>query len=83
MANTTGKKFGGRKKGTPNKVTATVKEVFMETFDKMGGVPRMIAWADEEPAEFYKLYARLIPTEAKVDLAGELNVTLLQFNDKK
>ena len=24
--NTTGKKFGGRKKGTPNKLTAEVKE---------------------------------------------------------
>ena len=26
MANTTGKKFGGRKKGTPNKTTADIKE---------------------------------------------------------
>jgi hypothetical protein len=26
MANTTGKKFGGRKKGTPNKLTGDMKE---------------------------------------------------------
>lgn len=28
MANTTGKKFGGRKKGTPNKKTKEIKEAF-------------------------------------------------------
>lgn len=28
MANTTGKKYGGRKKGTPNKTTAEVRERF-------------------------------------------------------
>ena len=28
MANTTGKKFGGRKKGTPNKTTKEIKEAF-------------------------------------------------------
>jgi hypothetical protein len=27
MANTTGKKFGGRKKGTPNKLKAEIKEL--------------------------------------------------------
>lgn len=28
MANTTGKKFGGRKKGTPNKTTEEIRENF-------------------------------------------------------
>lgn len=28
MANTTGKKFGGRKKGTPNKTTEEIRERF-------------------------------------------------------
>jgi len=30
MANTTGKKYGGRKKGTPNKVTSEIKEYYSE-----------------------------------------------------
>ena len=30
MANTTGEKFGGRKKGTPNKTTAEIRE-FIQT----------------------------------------------------
>lgn len=34
MANTTGRKFGGRKKGTPNKVTGTVREWLEKLIDK-------------------------------------------------
>ena len=30
MANTTGKKFGGRKKGTPNKVTKEIRSVLKD-----------------------------------------------------
>ncbi len=29
MANTTGKKYGGREKGTPNKITSEIREKFM------------------------------------------------------
>ena len=30
MANTTGKKYGGRQKGTPNKITGELKELLKE-----------------------------------------------------
>ena len=33
MANTTGKKFGGRKKGTPNKITSKAKGAIAEALD--------------------------------------------------
>ena len=33
MANTTGKKYGGRKKGTANKVTRTIREAIAESAD--------------------------------------------------
>jgi len=63
MANTTGKKWGGRVKGTPNKVTATVKEAFKVAFEEMGGAPALAKWGMENPTEFYKLASKLIPTE--------------------
>lgn len=72
----------GRKKGTPNKLTVTLRSVFEQTFlalqqhrlrrDKNGallpadGKKKPIAlydWAMENPGEFYKLSARLIPQE--------------------
>ena len=37
MANTTGKKFGGRKKGTPNRTTHDMKSAIFEAFDRAGG----------------------------------------------
>lgn len=56
-------KAGGRKKGTPNKSTASAKEAVALAFEGIGGVGRLTAWADENPGEFYKHYARLIPLD--------------------
>ena len=61
-------KLGGRVKGTPNKTTVTVKRVFEETFEKMGGVDRLVIWAQGDPGEFYKLYSKLLPLEVKADV---------------
>lgn len=64
----------GRKKGVPNKVTASVKAALMEAFDLRGGVPALLTWAAENPSDFYKLWGRLAPQEMQV--AGELKVPL-------
>lgn len=58
----------GRKKGVPNKTTASVKEAFLLAHQGIGGAPALTAWAKENQTEFYKLLARLIPTEVA---AGE------------
>ena len=42
-------------------------EMFQLTAKAIGGLPRMIHWADRYPAAFYKLYARqMMPTMAPV-----------------
>lgn len=56
-------KTGGRKKGTPNKLTASAKEAFAHAFEQIGGGGALAEWAQENRTEFYKLFARLIPTE--------------------
>jgi len=63
MANTTGKKWGGRKKGTPNKITTSIKEGFKLAFDAIGGHEELAKWGAENRTEFYKLASKLIPTE--------------------
>lgn len=58
-----GAKTGGRKKGVPNKRTAEVAAVLTEAFHGIGGTKRMTQWADEQPTEFFKLFAKLLPTQ--------------------
>jgi hypothetical protein len=51
------------RKGIPNRIGAAVKSNVIAVFDKIGGRDGMAEWAKENPTEFYRLYARLIPTE--------------------
>lgn len=68
MANNTGRKFGGRVKGTPNKVTASVKSSFEEAFNMLqrNDKANLLAWAERNTTEFYKLASKLIPVHAEV-----------------
>jgi hypothetical protein len=59
------KKAGGRRPGTPNKTTTAVKAALVEAFDGLGGTAALIEWGKLNPGEFYKLWAKLLPTEIK------------------
>ena len=59
-----GKKTGGKVKGSINKFTKSVKDVFKDTFEGMQTDPKVKlgTWGRENPTEFYKLCGKLIPT---------------------
>src|SRR5258707_5262867 len=66
----------GRPKGVPNRISGEAKQMFALAFEGMGGLKRLIEWADEFPGEFYKhCYTKLIPmlVQGKVDLDVNLN----------
>ena len=63
-------KYGGRKKGSRNKITATIKESVLQVFEALDGIDGMAAWARENRTEFYRIAARLIPTEQQITGAG-------------
>lgn len=63
MANTTGKKFGGRKKGTPNRTTHDMKSAILEAFDRAGGADYLTMLAKDEPRTFTTLLAKVLPNE--------------------
>lgn len=65
-----GKKTGGRKKGTPNKTSLTVKESLKNVYERMGGDDAMLAWAQENPDEFYRHWIKMLPTEVKNDITS-------------
>ena len=79
----------GRLKGVPNKLTKSVKEVIASVFNELQemnekGAPRYpgaytLNWAKNEPGEFYRLAARLIPTELQG--TAPLTIQLIKFAD--
>lgn len=58
------------RKGSPNKIGAEVKENIVAVFIRLGSTAAMAEWARENLTEFYRLYARLIPTE----VVGEFTI---------
>jgi hypothetical protein len=51
-------------------------------FTRLGGTAAMAEWAKENKTEFYKLYARLIPTEVTGAGGGPLTVEIVRFAGK-
>ena len=58
-------KLGGRQKGTPNQLTGAFREAVLIAYENIGGHEAFSKWAAENQTEFYRIAARLIPTEIK------------------
>lgn len=67
----TGQRIGGRQKGTLNKTTASVKSALVEAFERLGGVDGLVEWGRNEPAEFYKLWVKVLPVEKDANTADQ------------
>ena len=67
----------GRKKGTPNRFTASAKEAIEQAAQGLGGVPRLIQWAQEAPENervfWGSVYPKLLPLTAQV--TGNVSIT--------
>lgn len=61
-----GKKTGGRGKGTPNKLTKTVKDSILAAFDEAGGVAYLVERAKEHPVAFMALLGKVLPIQAEL-----------------
>ena len=61
----------------PNKVSRTVKETVLTVFNKLQDDPAhsLEIWAKSEPTEFYKIAAKLIPTELTGTVKTVIKVT--------
>lgn len=58
-----GMKVGGRQKGTPNKIPASIKQMVLEALSAEGGVEYLRKQAKENPAPFLTMLAKIIPQQ--------------------
>lgn len=68
----------GKPKGAKNKITKTVKETVLAAFNDLQEDPKanILKWAKDNPTDFYKIAAKLIPTE----ITGDIKATI-KFKD--
>ena len=66
----------GRPPG-PNRVTVSVKAALEAAFLGLGGVPALIAWGQQEPGEFYRLWGKLLPRNVTIEGGAQLGIVIL------
>ena len=49
--------------------------IVLSVFEQIGGAPRMAAWADQNPTDFYtKLFPKMISRAQQVDHSGTVTI---------
>lgn len=65
---------GGSRKGIPNKNTQLAKDAIALAADKLGGAERLVAWAQEDPANervfWGQIYTKLLPLQVTGEGGG-------------
>ncbi len=71
-----GTRWGGRAKGTPNKVNQSIREAIQMAFEQVGGVDYLVRLAQEDPKTFVPLLIKTMPPEPKLPQEGGLNIVI-------
>ena len=69
-----GTRWGGRAKGTPNKVNQSIREAIQMAFEQAGGVEYLVRLAQEDPKTFVPLLIKTMPPEPRVPQENGLNI---------
>lgn len=75
----------GRPKGVPNKTARTAKEAIALAAEGLGGTDRLIAWAQEDPANerafWSSIYPKLLPVQVTGEGGGALTVQIVKYGN--
>lgn len=64
-------RIGGRQKGTPNKLTRSVRDAIARAADELGGPDRLVEWAKEDPKNEHAFWVQVYPKLLPLQLTGE------------
>ena len=75
-----GERRGGRQKGTPNKITRTLREAILQALEEAGGEGGAVAYlrsqASLSPAAFMGLIGKILPLTIKEQIEGHLTCSV-------
>lgn len=75
----------GRKKGTPNKTTALLKDAILNAAGKAGGKAGLVGYlegqAKANPGPFMALLGKVLPMQLTGEDGGALIVEIVKFSD--
>lgn len=76
-----GERVVGRAKGTPNKITLSVREAVERAFDKLGGASYLEHVGRTDPRTFCALLSKLLPTKLANADGSPLLAALTELTD--
>jgi len=77
-----GRKTGGRIAGTPNKVTADLRDMILGALEDAGGQAYLHARAIDTPAAFMTLVGKVLPTKLEgAGTDGTIIVKIVKHTD--
>jgi len=76
-----GERTIGRAKGTPNQLTASVKDAIQNAFEKLGGTSYLVHVGRTDPRTFCALLSRLLPTKLANADGSPLLAALTELTD--
>lgn len=68
---------GGRAPGVPNKLTKTIREAIIESFERVGGADWLEKLAAEDPKTYGQLLAKAMPTQVEGAGGGPVVVRIV------
>jgi hypothetical protein len=71
----------GRPKNSQNILGRTSRENIAEVFTRLGGIDRMVGWAEDNLTEYYRIYSKLIPIDVQNN-GSALVVNVVRYDEE-
>ena len=78
-----GQRFGGRVKGTPNKITSDLKTMILKALDTAGGEKYLVKQAEKNPTAFLTLVGKVLPMQVTGESGGAITIEVVRFGKDK